>query len=255
MTTLRARMRAGELLAGTFQKTPSHDVLEVLAMSGLDFVCLDAEHASFGRQQLDACLAVARAREFPTLVRSPSAEPSMLQQVLDAGAHGVVVPHVFSAEKAAAVAKAARFGHGGRGYAGSTRWAGFATRKMPEILAQSVEETVVIVQIEEPEGVEACEAIAATDGVDGLFVGPADLAVCLGETDLAAAPVREAMRRVGKACARQGKAFMTFAPSADSCPALSALGVTMYFIGSEQAFMLDGARRAAGALRQNVGTG
>jgi len=254
MNTLRERMHAGQILAGTFQKTPSHDVLEVLSLSGLDFVCLDAEHASFGRQQLDACLAVARALDFPTLVRSPSAEPAMLQQVLDAGAHGVVVPHVFSADKAAAVARAARFGHGGRGYAGSTRWAGFATRKMPEILAQSRDETVVIVQIEEPEGVEACEAIAATDGVDGLFVGPADLAVCLGETDLAAPPVREAMGRVGRACARHGKTFMTFAASAESGPALAELGVTMYFIGSEHGFLLDGARRAAAALHGAAGT-
>ena len=241
-------MRAGRILAGTFQKTPSHDVFELLARSGLDFVCLDAEHAPFGRGPLDACLAVARALDFPALVRSPSADPAALLQVLDAGATGVVVPHVFSADKAAAVAKASRFGHGGRGYAGSTRWAGFATRPMADVLAQSREETVVIAQIEEPEGVAACEAIAATDGIDGLFVGPADLAVCLGADGIDAPAVRDAMRTVGRACARHGKTFMTFAASTASAPELRELGVTMYFVGSEHGYLLDGARQVARSL-------
>ena len=245
---LRARMLAGDPLAGTFQKTASHDVVEILSMSGLDFTCLDAEHAPFGRAELDACLAVARARDFPALVRVPSAEPAAIGQALDAGATGIVVPHVDTAAKAAAVAKASRFGHGGRGYAGSTRWAGFATRAMPEVLAQSLAETVVIAQIEEPEGVEASDAIAAMEGIDGLFVGPADLAVCLGTTDTASAPVRDAMRTVGEACARHGKAFMTFAGSTDAAPALRELGVTMFFVASEHAFVLAGARAVARAL-------
>lgn len=247
-TGFRRRLLAGDTLAGTFQKTASHDVVEVLSMSGLDFVCLDAEHAPFGRAELDACLAVARALGFPALVRVPSAEPAALLLALDAGATGVVVPHVDSADKAARVAKASRFGHGGRGYAGSTRWAGFATRPMADVLAQSVAETVVIAQIEEPEGVEACEAIAATDGIDGLFVGPADLAVCLGTTDQASPPVRDAMRRVGAACAAHGKAFMTFAGSTSVAPALRELGVTTFFVASEHAFVLAGARAVAEAL-------
>ena len=247
--TFKERMLGGDALAGTFQKTPSHDLVEVLSMSGLDFVCLDAEHAPFGRRELDVCLAVARARRFPALVRVASAEPAAILQALDAGATGVVVPHVDSAAKAAAAARAARFGHGGRGYAGSTRWAGFATRPMGEVLAQSLAETVVIVQIEEPEGVEAADAIAALGGVDGLFVGPADLSVCLGTTDPGAAPVLEAMRAVGAAAARRGKAFMTFAASADAAPALRELGVTTFFVASDHAFALGGARAVAAALR------
>lgn len=248
--SLRDRMRAGDLLAGTFQKTPTPDVFEVLSLSGLDFVCLDAEHAPFGRVQLDACLAVARAKAYPTLVRVPDGEPSTLLRALDAGATGVVIPHVFSAEKAAAVALASRFGHGGRGYAGSTRWAGFATRSMGDVLAQSREETIVIAQIEEPEGVEAADAIAAIDGIDALFVGPADLAVCLGETSIDAAPVRDAMRQVGEACARHGKTLVTFAASAASAGELRALGVTMFLIASEHGFMLQGARAAVAGLRE-----
>ena len=241
-------VQSGRVLAGTFQKTASHDVVEVLAKSGLDFVCLDAEHAPFGRHEMDACLAIARALAFPALVRVPSAEPAAILQALDAGAVGIVVPHVGTATQAASIARSARFGHGGRGFAGSTRWAGFATRPMSEVLEQSRSETLVFVQIEEPEAVEAADEIAAVEGVDGLFVGPADLSVCLGLTDPTAAPVREAMRQVGQACKRHGKAFMTFAPNADSGPELHALGVNLFFVASEQTFMLNAARANADAL-------
>jgi len=240
--TFRRRLLAGETLVGTFVKTPAHDLVEVLMLSGLDFLCLDAEHAAFDRARLDACLAVAVAHGFQVLVRVGSPEVQALQQVLDAGASGVVVPHVDSVEKASRIARRARFGHGGRGYAGSTRWAGFTTRTMPELLARSAAETVVIAQIEEPAGVEASEAIAAVDGIDALFAGPADLAVCYGADALDAPPVREAMRRSGEAARRQGKAFVTFAPDTRSLEALRALGVSVFVIGSEHGFVLGGAR-------------
>jgi len=135
--SLKQRMAAGERLVGTFIKTPAYEIIEVLAKSGLDYLILDAEHAPFDRARLDQCLAISRALQFPTLVRVPDAQPSSILQALDSGAVGVVVPHIDSVEKAARVARSARFGHGGRGYAGSTRWAGFATRKADEVMAQS----------------------------------------------------------------------------------------------------------------------
>ena len=239
--SLKDAMKSGETLVGTFLKTPAYELVEVLAKSRLDFLCLDAEHAPFDRARLDTCLAMGRALGFPILVRVPASTPDEILKALDSGATGVVVPHVDSAEKAARIAKAGRFGHGGRGYAGSTRWAGFATRKMPEILQQSMDETVIIAQIEEPEGVEAVEQIAATDGIDGLFVGPADLAVCYGKTDLADPTVMDAMRRTGIAAEKHGKGFMTFAASAADGPRLKELGITMFFVASEHAFMINAA--------------
>ena len=244
----RTRMLGGEILAGTFFKTPAYELVEVLAKSGLDFICLDAEHAPFDRARMDACLAVARALGFPALVRVPTGTPVEILKALDAGAAGVVVPHVDGVEKARAIARAAHFGEGGRGFAGSTRSAGYATRGMADVLAGDAE-TIVIAQIEEPSGVEACEAIAAVDGIDGLFVGPADLAVCYGVTDQASGPVRDAMERVGQAARAEGKAFMTFAAdAAEAGPRLRALGVTTFFVASGHAFMLKGARAAAEAL-------
>lgn len=249
MTVFRDRVIAGDPLVGTFMKTPSVDILEVLILAGLDFVCLDAEHAPFDRASMNACGAVARAAGFPLLVRVPSAMPSEISAALDLGATGVVVPHVIDAETAARVARAARFGHGGRGYAGSTRWAGFATSDMPTLLARSRAETVVFAQIEDPEGVEACEEIAATDGIDALFLGPADLSVAYGKTDQSSAELHAAMARVGRAAQAAGKGYATFVPHAEAGKALEKYGFSAWFVASEHAWMLSGARTALKGLK------
>lgn len=248
-TTLKSRMLRGDMLSGTFLKTPSFQLIEILAMSGMDFVALDAEHAPFDRGTADACLGMARALNFPALVRIPDGSPAQILTMLDSGATGLVVPHVNTVEKAEEIARAARFGHGGRGFAGSTRWAGYATRKMPDILKQSEDETVILAQIEEPEAIDAIDDIAAVEGIDALFVGPADLAVCYGLTDPAAPKVRDAIKRVGEAAKKHGKCMVTFAPNTSWVPDLKALGVSMYFVASEHAFMLAGAKAVADDIR------
>jgi len=243
----KKRMLAGELMAGTFVKTPGYEVIEVLHKSGLDFLCIDAEHSAFDRGRMDACLAMARALDFPTVVRVPSGAPENILQAMDSGAAGIVVPHVATVEIAQNIAKAAHFGHGGRGYAGSTRWAGFATRGMDDVLAQD-SETIVIAQIEEPEAVDDVEAIAAVDGIDGLFVGPADLTVAYGADAAAAEKLEAALAKVGAACQNNGKAFMSFIPDASKAEAWRKYGMTMFYIASEHGFMLSSARQAASGI-------
>ena len=246
---LRGRMLAGERLVGTFLKTPSVDLIEILSRTGLDFICLDAEHAPFDRARLDACLAVGRALDFPLMVRVPSGSDENLLMALDAGAVGVVVPHMDSVEKARAIAKGARFGHGGRGYAGSTRWAGFAGRAMADVIAQSAAETIVIGQIEEPEGVEAIEEICKVDGLDGVFIGPADLSLCYGKTDINSDELKAAMKRVGEAAKAGGKAYITWVPNAAKGHEWREFGFTTFVIGSEHSWMAQGARSDVAAMK------
>ncbi len=245
---LKARMAAGERLAGTFVKIADVSVIEVLAQAGLDFLCLDGEHAAWDRGRLDAALAVARALDLPVLVRVAAATPQDVLAALDLGALGVVVPHVDSVTKAEAVAQAAHFGRGGRGYAGSTRWAGYATRAMADVLAQDAE-TIVVAQIEEPEGVEAVEAIAAVPGVDALFAGPADLSVGYGETALGSPALTRALARIGAAASGAGKAYATWVPDAATAADWAVHGVTVFVVASDHSWMRAGAMGAAKAIR------
>ncbi len=249
IANFRPLVASGAPLAGTFMKTPSVDIMELLILSGLDFVCIDCEHAPFDRQSLSACLAVARARDFPVLIRVPSGQPEHIGAALDLGACGIVVPHVTDADTAARIARASRYGHGGRGYAGSSRWAGYTTRSMAELLAQSRDETIVIAQIEDPEAVEASDAIAATPGIDALFLGPADLSVAYGKTDLDSPELHAAMARVGVAARAHGKAYMTFVANAEKAQALRPHGFGAFFIASEQSWILQGARTQIAGIR------
>ncbi len=245
----KKRMLDDERLVGTFVKTPAHDIVETLAISGLDFVCLDGEHGSFDRRSMDACLAIARALDFPTIVRVASGSAENILQALDSGAVGVVVPHVTEAARAAEVAKSARFGLGGRGFAGATRWAGLGTKSMLEVLAQSAAETFVLAQIEEPEGVEAAASIAETVGIDGLFIGPSDLSVSYGKTDANSPELHAAFKSVGAASRSAGKAFVTWAPTVEKAAEWRVYGVNMFLVASELGWITQGARAVAGGIR------
>ena len=242
-----ADVRGGKRMIGTFVKTPEVIVVETLARSGLDFICLDGEHAAFDRARFDACLAVGRALGFPCFVRVPAARAEYILQALDMGAAGLVIPHVDSAAKAAEMGKLSRFGNGGRGFAGSTRGSDWGAGGMAGVLSRG-DEPIVFVQIEEPEGVEEAEGIAAAPGIDGVFLGPADLSVGYGHTDLSSDDLAAAYVRVGKALASERRAFATFSPTVEAGKALEAHGVTMLFVGSELGWMAAGAKAAVEAF-------
>ncbi len=246
----RQRLLSRVPLAGTFLKTPAYQMIEVLSQSELDFVCLDAEHAPFDRSAIDACCAMGRALDFPVLVRVGDSSAREILQALDCGAVGIVVPHVDSAAKAADVARSARFGRGGRGYAGSTRWAGFASQSMPDLLKKSQEETVVMVQIEEPDGVADCEAIAATNGIDAVFLGPADLSVGYGHDHQTSEDLFAAIERVGNAAAASGKAYVSWVANAQKAQEWSAYGMSCFFISSEHSWMRAGATAEARGVHE-----
>lgn len=253
ISDFRTRMLAGDRMVGTFLKTPSHEAIEFYAASPLDFVCLDAEHSSWDRGAMDASLALSRALDFPVLVRVGSATPENILQALDAGATGLVCPHIDTVEKAEAIARAGRFGLGGRGFAGATRWAGHGRKPMKDVLAQSREETVILAQIEEPAGVDASEAIAATDGIDGLFIGPADLSVSYGKSDLNSDELLAAFKAVGEATRKAGKGFVTFVPEASGAEKYDPYGVHVYFVGSDLSWLAASARSTAAAIKGSGG--
>lgn len=241
--TFRDRLRAGAPLLGTFAKTPSVPIIEVLALSSIDVVCLDQEHAPFGAAELDACIAVARANGLPTLVRVPGGSMTAIGRALDLGATGVLVPHVDSVEDAWRVAAAARFApEGTRGFAGSHRAAAYATRTIADNLVAAAS-TTVVVQIESPEAVEAAEAIAAVDGVDALFIGPVDLAVAMGARSATDEAVVEAIHHVVDAGRRAGTTVGAFVSSPASMRSFRERGATFLLAGSDQAAVLDGMRR------------
>lgn len=249
VNNFRSRLLEKELLVGTFVKTPSMMVAEVLAQTSLDVMCIDAEHSPFDRSDIDLSLKAYRAADKPALVRVQSMAPEHILNALDCGATGIVVPHVDSAEKAKAVAKASRYGDGGRGYAGSTRAAGYGGNSVAKNLAQNAEETTVIAQIEDLAALDCIDEIAAVEGIDCLFLGMMDLTVALGEESAKAEAVVAAAERVCKAAVAADRRLGIFVPDAADIPYWQDRGVSLFLMASDHAFIKQGAARLVAAAK------
>lgn len=178
---------------------------EICAGAGFDWLVIDAEH---GAQHLPGVLAQLQAiAAYPgcsAVVRVPGAGGEAIKQFLDIGAASLLVPMIESAEQAAAVVDAARYppqGSRGIGGARAARWG-----RYPRYVAEANDRVCLIVQIETVAGLANLEGIAACDGIDGVLVGPADLAASLGHPgDVAHPAVQQAIidafgriRAVGK---------------------------------------------------------
>jgi 2-keto-3-deoxy-L-rhamnonate aldolase RhmA len=238
--SLKHRLAHGELIVGTFVKTPSPIVVEVLAMTALDCLCLDAEHAPFDRLAIDGCAMAARAGGKDLLVRIPAVTPEHILNALDCGASGIVAPHVRSAQEARDLVRMAHYGAGGRGYAGSSRAARYTTSSMADHLERS-RGTIVIAQIEDPEAIDDIEAIAAVEGIDALFVGRVDLTVAYGATSQDDPRVVAAVERVCAAGRAHGRPVGMFLARTGDIPQWRAQGASLFLLGSDHSFMLAGA--------------
>lgn len=242
ITDFRQRLRQGDAMMGTFLKTPSAIVCEVLGLSPLACVCIDAEHAPFGRMELDSCIAALRAAGMPSLVRVRTDDAGEILGALDSGATGVVLPHVIDGEQAAAIVRKAHYRQGGRGYAGSSRAAGYTTKPMAQHIRDSTATVTVVAQIEDAEALPHLDAIAAVDGIDCLFVGRMDLTLSLGADSPLDDIVVAAVERICEAGKRHGKTVGMFVPAGEDCAMWQERGATLFMLGSDQQFLLDGAR-------------
>ncbi|OAH48882.1 HpcH/HpaI aldolase family protein [Microbacterium oleivorans] len=167
-------------LAGMWVCTGSPLVAEICAGAGLDWVLVDMEHAPNGLESVLAQLQAVAAYPVTPVVRVPSDDAVVIKQVLDLGAQNLLVPMVSSASQAEAVVQAVRYPPRGRRGVGSALGRSARWNRVEGYLADADEHVSLFVQVETAEGVEAAGAIAAVDGVDGVFVGPSDLAASLG---------------------------------------------------------------------------
>jgi 4-hydroxy-2-oxoheptanedioate aldolase len=193
-------------LVGMWVCSGSALVAEICAGSGLDCLLIDMEHSPNGLESVLAQLQAVGGYPVTPVVRVPSGDPVTIKQVLDLGAQSLVVPMVSSAQEARAAVAAVRYPpHGIRGVGSALARSGRWNRV--EGYVQGADDHVsLVVQVETASGVDAAGEIAATDGVDAVFVGPADLAASMGllgqqgHPDVVAAVHRvfDAVRAVGK---------------------------------------------------------
>lgn len=247
--SMRQRLtpQPGRLHTGTFIKTNSVHVVEVLGGTPMHFAVVDAEHAAFDRGDIDLLVLAARAVDLPLLVRVPDMSATTVQSVLDLGAAGLLVPHVNSVAQARELVARTRCRNGVRGFSSATRAAGQGALPMALALA-ATEDVFLMAQIESVAAVEAAADIAAVDGIDGLFVGRADLALSFGEVDARGAPVLAATRRVLDVALAAGKIAGMAVGTRGERDEFAAWGAHWFVVGSDQSLL----RQAASAAAQDT---
>jgi 4-hydroxy-2-oxoheptanedioate aldolase len=175
---LRERFRSGEPLVWAFMMIPDQSVADVIGRSGFDYALLDLEHGGFDLTTLRSSTTALQAAATPVMVRVGSHDAGSIHRILELGVDGVLVPHVSNEMEAAAAVRAIRFPpRGARGITGPTRAFGYSLPPDPEAVDAR---TVAAVLIESREGVENVAAIAATPGLDAIYIGPNDLATDMG---------------------------------------------------------------------------
>ncbi|MDM7991367.1 HpcH/HpaI aldolase/citrate lyase family protein [Arthrobacter sp. zg-Y877] len=178
--TFAARLAGGGRQTGMWVCSGSPLVAEICAGSGLDWLLIDAEHSPNGIESLLAQLQAVHGYPVTAVVRPPSGDAVLLKQYLDLGAQNLLIPMVDTPEQAAELVSAVRYPPQGIRGVGSALARASRWNRIEGYLENAAESVTLLVQIETAAAVENVEAIAAVDGVDGLFLGPADLAASMG---------------------------------------------------------------------------
>ena len=248
--TLRARVLAGETLFGLFLDLGSPFSAEICARAGYDWLVVDLEHGAGTEAGLVGLLQSVEVGASTAVVRPQSGERLRIGRALDLGAAGIVIPRLESAAEAREAVSFLRYPPTGvRGVALRTRGAGMGSVAHGEV-NQINDRILGIVQIESVGALREADEIAAIDGVDVLFVGPADLTHSLGvpgrfDDDRYLA----ALKSVVDACAAHGKAAGILVYDLGVVPGLLELGYRFVGIGADGALIASGARAALAAVR------
>ena len=245
--SLKQDLKNKRPLLGTFLKTPSPMICEVLGRTDLDIVCIDAEHAPFDRRDVDACIYALNTSGKSSLVRVPVSSPEYILTALDCGATGVLAPHIITGDDAERLARLGHFGKG-RGYAGSTRAAGYGAKKMDQHKSDSAETTTLIAQIEDVDALRNLDDLFSVRDIDAFFIGRSDLSISMGADGPDDPDVVDAVKMI---CDRGTKANVTigmFTSNLDEVPDWLSRGARLFLLGSDHGFILKG----AGSLTQSV---
>lgn len=227
----------------------------LLREGGCDFVFLDAEHSGLGIDSLKSVLRYLEAGGVPALVRPPGKTYPHIASTLDAGAEGLILPMVASAEEARHIVACAKYAPlGRRGVALGIAHDRYAGGPVAEKLAAANRRTVLLALVETAEGVADVDAIASTEGIDGLWIGHLDLSTSLGVPGQFDHPdYLAAVARIEAAAAAAGKSLGRAVASAEEGAALHARGYDFIALGTDTALYVKALRDAVTGLHTACG--
>jgi 4-hydroxy-2-oxoheptanedioate aldolase len=247
--SFKRALKAGKPQIGLWSTLSSNYGVEVIAGAGFDWILLDTEHSPTDLENLLTQLQAASSYPTHPVVRVPWNDMVTMKRVLDIGAQSLLIPYVSTAEEARAAVSYTRYPPAGvRGVAGTTRATRFG--RIKDYARRAHEELCVLVQVETQKGLDNLEAIAAIEGVDGVFIGPADLHASLGHMGEIANPkimplIDEAIGRVRKA----GKAPGILTPAEEHARRQLAAGALFVAVGNDIGILARGAEALAAKFK------
>jgi 2-keto-3-deoxy-L-rhamnonate aldolase RhmA len=250
---LKRKINDGEPTVGLFIKIASAHVVEMLGSVGIDFVVLDAEHAPFSIDTINNCIMAGRCAGVEVLVRVSSLRSTEIQAVLDMGAAGVVVPHITCADDALNAVGAAKFFGGRRGFSTSHRAADFGSMSMDSFRDYNDRSVIVIGQIEDADTVSSIDTILSVSELDALFIGPVDLSISHGVTDLNNHSVKNSIDKICKACKEADHRLGLFVATLDQVAKHIPEGISLFFVGTDQMLLRNAVSDMVEGFRDKVG--
>lgn len=247
---LRAALLCGtRQLIGVFVTVPRIEVVEIAALAGFDVIVLDCEHGAFGVESLPALIAAGQGCGAAVIVRVPENRAQTIGAALDAGADGILVPHIDSGTAATLAAQACRFPPTGE--RSVHNWVRAAKYGVSENYTSDADSKVaVLVMAEGPQAVTNLSEMLAVPEIDGLFIGPMDLAAALGLNGLASHPqVREIVNEALSRASAAGKAGAVFAPTPDAARVSLEAGARLVVLSVDTDLMTQGFAASLQELR------
>jgi len=242
-------LREGRQQIGLWCSLPGAYVAEAVAGSGFDWLLFDTEHSPTDPLSVLPQLQAVEPYDVSAVVRPASNDPVLIKRILDLGAQSLLIPYVQNADEARAAVRAMRYPPDGiRGVAGLTRATRFG--RIPGYAKIAAEQLCLLVQIETEEALGNLESIAAVDGVDGVFIGPADLAASLGIAGELGNPkliakIEDAIRRI-RAC---GKPAGILTPDNAFAARCIELGTLFTAVGVDAGILARGTEKLAQQFR------
>jgi 4-hydroxy-2-oxoheptanedioate aldolase len=244
-------LRAGTPQIGLWSSLSSNYTVEVIAGAGFDWILLDSEHSPADIENLLTQLQAAAPYPTHPVVRIPWNDMVTIKRVLDIGAQSLLVPYVSTADEAKAAVSYTRYPPAGvRGVAGTTRATRFG--RIADYARRAHDEICLLVQVETQGALDNIEAICGMDGVDGVFIGPADLHASLGHPGEIANPkvkpmIDDAIRRIRKA----GKAPGILTPNEADARHWLECGALFVAVGADVGILARGAEALAAKFKRS----
>ncbi len=249
MKNLKQRLRQGEALNGCWLNLGSALTAEIVGLAGFDWVLIDLEHGAGGEKDVLHQLQALEHTTAAPIIRVESYERQRFHRVLDMGAEGVMCPRINNLEEAKQAVSALRYPpEGSRGVAKMVRATGFG--KDFDAYKDGADDNILgVLQIETVEALDHLDAIASLDGVDVLFIGPADLSMALGIFGQFDHPTfKDALKATVNAAQQAGKATGILLFNPDDYPTYHDMGIRMIACGADATFVANGARSMADKL-------